>query len=136
MEVSFTVYGQPKGKGRPRFSKFGHVYTPQKTADYENNVQLSAGIAMRGISLFTDPIEVEINAYFDIPQSYSKKKKQMALSGELLPSKKPDIDNIQKAILDGCNKIVWSDDAIICKIIMTKEYSEKPRIEVKVRSMK
>ena len=136
MEISFTVYGQPKGKGRPRFSKFGHVYTPQKTADYENNVQLSAGIAMRGISLFADPIEVEINAYFDIPQSYSKKKKQMALSGELLPAKKPDIDNIQKAILDGCNKIVWSDDAIICKIIMTKEYSEKPRIEVKVRSMK
>ena len=38
MKVTFTVPGIPVGKGRPRFMKNGHTYTPQKTRDYEDKV--------------------------------------------------------------------------------------------------
>ena len=38
MRVEFTVPGIPVGKGRPRFMKNGHTYTPQKTRDYEDKV--------------------------------------------------------------------------------------------------
>ena len=38
MKVTFTVPGIPVGKGRPRFMKNGHTYTPQKTREYENKV--------------------------------------------------------------------------------------------------
>ena len=55
--------------------------------------------------------------------------------GHLYPAKKPDIDNIQKAVLDGCNKVVWKDDALICKIEVEKAYSDKPRVEVHVREL-
>ena len=41
MEVKFTVYGEPKGKGRPRFStKTGHAMTPKDTVNYETLVHM------------------------------------------------------------------------------------------------
>ena len=43
MRVKFTVCGEPKGKGRPRFAKVGNytkTYTPKETASYENLVKL------------------------------------------------------------------------------------------------
>ena len=30
-------------------------------------------------------------------------------SGELLPTTKPDLDNLIKGIKDGCNKVIWHD---------------------------
>ena len=40
-KAKFTVYGEPKGKGRPRFNtKTGHAMTPKDTVSYENLVKL------------------------------------------------------------------------------------------------
>lgn len=36
--VDFTVPGEPRGKGRPRFSKSGHTYTDSETRAYENKI--------------------------------------------------------------------------------------------------
>lgn len=134
--IHIVVYGAPQGKGRPRMSKFGGVYTPAKTAAYESVVRFAAGQGMIGHSLFENPVGVKIRACFAVPESYTKKKKALAEQGRLFPAKKPDIDNIQKAVLDGCNKVVWKDDALIVKIEMTKEYSDKPRVEIDVYEMR
>lgn len=134
--VHIVVYGAPQGKGRPRISKFGGVFTPAKTAAYESAVRFAAGQGMQGRPLFENPVGVKIRALFEIPASYTKKKKALAASGQMFPAKKPDIDNIQKAVLDGCNKVVWKDDAQIVKIEMTKEFSDKPRVEVEVYEMR
>lgn len=40
MEIRFTVHGEPKGKGRPRFTKTGHAVTPKDTVIYENLVRM------------------------------------------------------------------------------------------------
>lgn len=41
MELKFTVHGEPKGKGRPRFNtKTGHAITPKDTVIYENLVRM------------------------------------------------------------------------------------------------
>lgn len=133
--LNFVVYGPPQGKGRPRISKFSGVFTPQKTVSYESAVVFAAGNAMNGRPLYEKPVYVKIRALFEIPSSYSKKKRTAALMGHLYPAKKPDIDNIQKAVLDGCNKVVWKDDALICKIEVEKAYSDKPRVEVHVREL-
>ena len=37
--ITFIVYGEPKGKGRPRFTKNGRAYTPVTTQEYENAVK-------------------------------------------------------------------------------------------------
>lgn len=33
--IQFAIMGEPQGKGRPRFARSGHTYTPEKTAAYE-----------------------------------------------------------------------------------------------------
>ena len=45
----FMVYGEPVGKGRPRFAKRGNfvsTYTPQKTKTYEDEIRMMASAAM------------------------------------------------------------------------------------------
>lgn len=52
------------------------------------------------------------------------------LDGELLPSKKPDIDNIVKAVLDALNKVAYRDDTQVVELQVRKQYSERPRLEI------
>lgn len=79
------------------------------------------------------PVAVEINAYFQIPKSYSKKRVQeIAESGEP-PSKKPDCDNIIKIILDALNETAYTDDKQVIDVRCRKHYAapgECGRVEV------
>lgn len=43
-------------------------------------------------------------------------KKTAMLSGELLPTKKPDIDNIVKAVLDALNEVAYRDDTQVVEL--------------------
>ena len=59
--------------------------------------------------------------------------------------RKPDLDNLIKAVFDSISKagynkvdkqgIVWSDDNIICDLRATKKYSPNPRIEVEIEEL-
>ena len=40
--LTFTVYGKPVAKGRPRMTRNGHVYTPQTTREYEERIRNAA----------------------------------------------------------------------------------------------
>ena len=64
-----------------------------------------------GNMIFNDgqPLKVTIIAYYPIVKSTSKKKKQQMLEDLMFPTKKPDIDNIAKSILDALNKLATSD---------------------------
>ncbi|WP_445477389.1 RusA family crossover junction endodeoxyribonuclease [Lysinibacillus irui] len=53
-------------------------------------------------------------------------------SGELLPTTKPDLDNLIKGIKDGCNKVIWHDDPQIVEMNVRRFYSEQPRAEVTI----
>ncbi len=48
------------------------------------------------------------------------------------PTKKPDIDNIAKVILDALNKLAFKDDNQITKLSIEKVYSEEEKVYVKV----
>lgn len=52
------------------------------------------------------------------------------LNGELLPAKKPDIDNIVKAVLDALNEVAYRDDTQVVELQVRKQYSERPRLEI------
>lgn len=135
MAVTLIVPGVPVAKGRPKFARIGgfmRAYTPKKTRDYENFIASIAHKTMSGKPPFECPLKVWVVIYQPIPQSFSKKQLSDALAGLLLPAKKPDIDNLAKAALDACNGIVWRDDALICKILVEKVYSDKPRLELTV----
>lgn len=54
------------------------------------------------------------------------------LNGELVPMKKPDIDNVIKIVLDGLQGIAFKDDKVIANVYGRKLYSTIPRVEVKI----
>lgn len=134
MEVKFTVMGEPKGKGRPRFNtKTGHAMTPVDTVNYESLVKLEYGRQCEGMMFPEDAmLDMRIKAYYSIPKAVSKKKRKQMLDGEIRPTKKPDMDNVIKIIADSLNKIAYRDDTQIVDCQCRKFYSENPRVEVRI----
>ena len=134
MEVKFTVYGEPTGKGRPRFNtKTGHAITPKNTVIYENLVRMEY-MNQCGESTFSDDVmlDMRIKAYYSIPKSKSKKIQNLMRLGILRPNKKPDMDNVVKIIADSLNKVAYRDDTQIVDCQVRKFYSDNPRVEVRI----
>ena len=57
------------------------------------------------------------------------------IKGEILPTKKPDIDNIMKVVLDALNGVAYFDDKQVCKVNFIKMYSEEPRLKILIRKI-
>lgn len=133
--VQFTIPGKPMGKQRPRHTRNGVVYTHDKTVNYEQWVRLCYQEQCGNKTFTTYPIMVHIHAYFGIPQSASKKQKQLMINGMVKPTKKPDVDNIIKIVLDGLNGIAYADDKQVAIVSCTKEYDEIERVDVMIKSL-
>ena len=136
--IAFTVPGEPQGKGRPRIGKVGahaRMFTPAKTVAYEGLVAHAAQLAMRGAPLLEDPVRLELDVLCSVPASWSQKKQAQAIRGELRPAKKPDADNVLKAICDGMNGVVWKDDVQAVDVLVRKVYAETPGVRVRVAAL-
>ncbi len=136
--LTFTLAGTPQGKGRARaFVRGGHIghYTPAATRSYEGMIREAAFREMAGREPTDAPVSVALNAVFDIPKSYSKRKRAEAIYGRLLPTKKPDIDNIIKAFVDAMNGVVFRDDCQIVRGVYTKIYGSVPMVVVTVKPL-
>jgi Holliday junction resolvase RusA-like endonuclease len=134
--VNYIVYGEPVGKGRPRFARRGtfvSTYTPQKTKTYEDEIRMMARAAMGASEPLDTPVTVAIYIRVGIPASYSKQKRKDALSGVLKPTKKPDLDNVAKCHLDAIQGIIIFDDKLVVNLHVTKVYAETPAVEVMVK---
>lgn len=136
--VAFTVPGAPVGKGRPKFARRGNfvtTYTPEKTASYENLVKMAAARAMDGRSMYECAVAVVMWLYVTPPASWSQKKQREALLNNILPTSKPDVDNVIKGIFDAMNEIVWKDDKQVVELTVKKRYSETARAQVEVMAI-
>lgn len=129
MKISFVVPGKPMGKQRARTLKTGRSYTPVETVNYETLVK-QIYIMQHFHNQLEGAIEGEITAYFPIPKSASKKKREQMLTGQIRPTTKPDWDNIGKIICDSLNNLAYRDDAYITDCVVKKRYSDIPRVEV------
>ena len=142
--LTVTIPGKPMGKQRHRTftrGKFASSYTPTKTVNYETLVKLlfieRYPNRMNGRPDFV-PIDgavaVGVRAYYQIPKSTSKKRRAMMLAGEILPTVKPDMDNVIKIISDALNGIAYTDDKNITDYDPSprKRYSDTPRVEITI----
>lgn len=133
--ITIAVIGTPVGKARARKGRAGHFYTPEKTAAYEAALRNAAMQVMGNKPPLTEALIVTMRTELPIPESWSDKKKNSAIAGEVLPTGKPDLDNFQKSCLDGFNGIVWRDDAQIVKIVAEKRYGIQPKLIVTVEAI-
>lgn len=111
MTETFRV-GGIVAKQRPRVSKNGHIYTPQKTQRYEQEVFFEYCSQCK--EFFTGAVEVTIQANFQKPKKPTYE----------VPITKPDIDNVVKSILDGLNGCAWKDDSQVLKLTAEKRYTD------------
>ena len=140
MILKFKIPGAPQGKARARTvmnPRTGRVnsFTPENTVLYENFIKASY-LAQCGSRIKfekDEPIYIKILAGFPIPKSTSKKRTNQMLSGTILPTKKPDADNISKCILDALNNIAWHDDSQVVGLEVKKIYTSDPGVTVFVR---
>lgn len=123
METKFYVDTTPVGKGRPRVTRYG-TYTPKKTRAYEDHVRKCWIKLGENQAPNNTPLFACIRAYFPIPKSYSKRLKE-SLPGAPY-TKKPDADNIVKAVLDALNGVAYEDDSKVCSIFCSRHYTEDP----------
>ena len=133
MIYEFEVPGKVIGKGRPRLNSYtGVVYTPTRTKDYESLVEQYFLLKYPRFKILEGRIKVNIVAYFAIPKTTKKSEINEMLDNNISPTKKPDIDNIVKVVLDSMNKFAFKDDNQITKLEVEKKYSIEDKICVKI----
>ena len=142
MKVSFTIDGEPQGKGRPKTRvhqgrsgrAFAQVYTPAGTRAYEQRVIEAFRLKYPDHKVWERgfPLAMLLKAYCPIPSSTSRVKREQMYDGLILPTKKPDADNILKIVCDALNGVVYEDDTQITDIRLIKVYDNTPRVEVTI----
>ena len=138
MEIHFVIEGRGQPQGRPRAVRMGagvRMYDPPKSKAYKQMVAavVRSHMNINGIQTITAPIAVHLNFYFTPPKSYSKKRIQAIEAKEELFTKKPDLDNLAKSILDACNNLLFKDDSQIIGLTIGKHYGHEDYVDVKVQ---
>ena len=133
MKYQFEVPGAIKGKGRPRVNSYtGIVYTPTTTKDYEYLVEQYFLLKYPKFKQLEGRVAVDIKAIFKIPKSTKKSDIEKMMENAISPTKKPDIDNIVKIILDSMNKFAFKDDTQITKLNVEKVYGIEEKVLVTI----
>lgn len=132
-DVTIWLEGEPVAKARPRMTRSGHVYTPDKTTKAENEIR-RAWQEKHG-SIIEGPVAVSVVFMLKMPETWSKAKKLMAQYREVLPTKKPDVDNLVKTVFDALNGLAYDDDKQIVELSARKVYACKPGTVIRVREI-
>lgn len=117
-------------RGNGRFA-----YTPKETVNYENWVRECYLLKYRNEKPLETPLEVKIIATFEPPKSISNKKRKELIEGKKGYTKKKDVDNISKIILDGLNKLAYKDDSQVVELYIKKEYGENDNVYVEIKEV-
>jgi Holliday junction resolvase RusA-like endonuclease len=126
--ISFTVPGPPVAKARARVVlNCGKVraFTPAKTASYENLVRMAFADKYPGFIPREGAVRLTIHAAFQITAEAKK-------SHALLVTKRPDIDNCAKSVMDALNGLAWRDDAQVTDLTVYKRYGLAPAVHVEI----
>jgi len=134
-EFKFRIMGKVKAKQSVKFGINGVKYTPPDMVTYANWVKTCfrkeypehLPHLLDGYNL-----TIRLDVFFKMPESFSKKKQEKALRGDLRPTVKPDWDNISKNICDALNRLAYTDDKAITDGSVHKYYSKYDYVDVSI----
>lgn len=141
--LCFELPGKPPHKARhrarivyPKGGKpFVHMYPDPETEAHEKSLAELAGLYMRGRAPSKEPVVMLVHAFRSIPESWSKRDKEKALAGAIVPTSKPDADNYLKFVKDALNGVAYADDSQVVDARCIKRYSSDPALRVEVREL-
>lgn len=128
--VRFEVVGQPVPKARPRVVTKGKrrfAYTPKKVREWEAHVKEEAR------RHFERPFDwpVVVSLIFYMPRPKSRRL-------DFWVPTTPDLDNLEKSVLDALNGVAYTDDRLVVAKSASKRYAgpDGPYVQITVTSVK
>lgn len=125
--LEFRLDIRPKPQQRHKDGR-GYHYDP--SAALKQNF-LALAYEHRPKEPITDPTALEIEFCFPRPKKHYNKK-GLKPDAPLFYAIRPDLDNIEKLVMDALNKVFYRDDCLICRKETTKIYGETPYIWVRL----
>lgn len=130
----YTFEIEPIQQQRPRATRIGNsirMYDPKKVSAYKKALHQLGLLKHEGKPL-SGALDIKFIFYRAIQKSTSKKNRALKISGEIVPTVKPDASNYLKAAEDALNGVIWDDDAQLVEVTAVKRYGERPRVELEV----
>ena len=130
LTIWFPISPQPWQRPKTRIiNGWVQHYSPKKTTEYEREIADYFRSHPQRFK-FEKDIPVAINLVFGmpIPKSTPKSRKDAMIEGVIKHTKRPDVDNMAKAVLDALNGLAWADDSQIVRLSITKEYTREPYV--------
>lgn len=144
MKIEFTILGNPKALKRHRTYTKGEGGRPLPFPMQVDPSKADKGSFLAMSQQYAPPmpldwpLALEVSFYFKRPKDHYRTGK---FSHELKPdapywhTSTPDCDNLVKFICDALNTVFWKDDSRVCRMIIFKEYSDKPRTEISIKKL-
>lgn len=137
--VSFTVFGDPIPLARHRTVSGGlRTYNPS-SGDQKKFAKACMTAGVLPSEPLEGPVEAVMTFYFQRPKSHYRTGKfagQLKEGQDVWHSKKKDLDNLVKFVLDSLNSVAYVDDGQVCAIKAMKLYTEDyPRSEIIFRQL-
>lgn len=136
--VEVRIPGEPCAQGRPRFvrrGKFVSAYDPPKSRNWKATAQEHMRRAMHGRPPLQGALNCDIVATFTCPRSDYRKREPRSWRWH---AKRPDIENVSKAVLDAATGVLWVDDDQVARLVVLKligAQGEAPSIWMTVRAL-
>lgn len=124
---------RPKAKERPRH-RGSVAYTPKATKEYEEAVRHYYEREC-GLPPTDKPVMVTFMFNFMLPKSARSADKQRMLLGTCPYSARPDLDNIEKAVMDALNGLAFKDDSQVVGKLSLKRFWHHNSIMITIEEM-
>lgn len=121
--MKITINGRPTPAARPRVTRHG-TYNPKQKQQEKLSFEIKSKLPLSHIPS-VKPIELSLFFFMPIPNSLSTKKKELLIGQP--HTRKPDIDNLSKQVLDAANGVLYKDDSQIYELVTQKTFSNEPR---------
>jgi Holliday junction resolvase RusA-like endonuclease len=128
LKYLFDLKVEPKPQQRPRIYR-NRVFDPSREYKQSLKVQLHSQFSDK---LIEAPIFLKLVFRMPIPKATTKAKMKAILNDEVFHIKRPDVDNLAKAVLDALNDTVIKDDSQIYSLLADKVYSQSPGIYIEL----
>lgn len=140
--ISFTVPGTPRPQGSTRSFKHsmtGAVITAHQGEEtlkpWRSDVKVAA-IGAWERSPTMRAVQLKLAFTFGFLRTFRRKNGQLkdwAMNEQ--HTKRPDLDKLQRAVLDALTGVVYLDDSQVVDVHATKRYGDAPGLDVEIREL-
>ena len=138
-----TYIGKVQPQQRPRHRVvtakngrvFAQTYEARESRDFKATLHYLAQKELEesGQFMIEGACSIHVSVRVPIPKSLSAVKKKNIAEGHVRPERKPDVDNILKAVMDALTGVLYSDDKLVVYASVEKAYGPQEGVTVYVR---